>query len=210
VTAETAPASGLRLRDVAVSRGGRTIVAGVTLDIAPGENVLVKGPNGAGKTTLLRAVAGLSPLSAGSVAASGAESASERRIRIIYAGHADAAKAPLTVGENLQFWAKLYGAPASLAGKALAALDLERLRDARAAILSAGQKRRLGLARLIVSGKKIWLLDEPAASVDAASVGRLIAMIADHCAEGGAALIATHDRLDIPGARAVVVEEAPR
>ena len=210
MTAETAPAFGLRLRDVAVSRGDRTIVAGVTLDIATGETVLVKGPNGAVKSTLLRAVAGLAPLSAGSVSAGGGETVAERRLRIIYAGHADAAKAPLTVGENLKFWAKLYGAPASFVAKALAALDLERLRDARAAILSAGQKRRLGLARLIVSGKKIWLLDEPAASVDAASIDRLIAMIADHCAEGGAALIATHDRLDIPGARAVVVEEATR
>ncbi len=206
----TGRAAGLSLRDVAVARGGRTIVAGVTLDVAPGEAMLVKGPNGAGKTTLLRAVAGLSPLSAGEVFAHDAKSAPERRLRIIYAGHADAAKAPLTVDENLRFWAKLYGAPESLIGKALAALDLERLRNTRAAILSAGQKRRLGLARLIVSGKSIWLLDEPAASVDAASVSRLIGMIADHCAQGGTALIATHDRLDIPGARAVVVEEARR
>ncbi|MEE2693115.1 MAG: heme ABC exporter ATP-binding protein CcmA [Pseudomonadota bacterium] len=199
----------LDLHDVAVMRGGRKILAGVSLSVEPGESVLVRGPNGAGKTTLLRAVAGLLPLASGKAAANGEEKPDERRLRIIYCGHADAVKTPLTVTENLRFWAKLYSAPVSRIEASISALGLEHLTARRAGDLSAGQKRRLGLARPMISGKPVWLLDEPAASIDAASVARLTRMLEDHCAKGGCALIATHDRLDIPGARSVIVEEAP-
>lgn len=202
---EAAPFDGLRLSGVAVDRGGRPILADVSFDVAAGEAVLVKGPNGAGKTTLLRAVAGLLPLAAGAASVAGSDRPDDRRARTIYCGHSDAAKASLSVFENLRFWARIYGAPSTRMYEALGALGLEGLAATRAGILSAGQRRRLGLARLVISGKRFWLLDEPAASIDAASVGRLIDLVARHCAGGGAALIATHDRLDIPGARAVIV-----
>lgn len=192
----------LTLRGVSIARGGRAVLAGVDLDLRPGEVVLLKGPNGSGKTSLLRAIAGLGGLE-GDIDPPGLE---ERRRRIIYCGHADGVKAGLTVIEALQFWTRIYAAPVRRQDAALAALSLHGLEQRRAGTLSAGQKRRLGLARLVIAEKPVWLLDEPAASIDAASVDRLIALIAGHAAGGGSALIATHDRLAIAGARAVVIE----
>ncbi|MBB5518522.1 heme ABC exporter ATP-binding protein CcmA [Amphiplicatus metriothermophilus] len=199
-------AVGLRLEDVAVARGGRTILADVSLTLAPRETLLVKGRNGAGKTTLLRAIAGLLPVERGRIALTNAGSeAQDRRGHAIYAGHADALKPALTVRENLAFWAKLHRAPIARIEEALAALDLASLADQPAARLSAGQKRRAGLTRLVLSGKPLWLLDEPAAAIDADSLARLTGLVKAHCDKGGAAIIATHDRISLPSARAVIV-----
>ncbi|MGE0410232.1 MAG: heme ABC exporter ATP-binding protein CcmA [Amphiplicatus sp.] len=199
----------LALEGVAVARGGRPVVAGVTLTLAPGEAVRFKGANGAGKTSLLRAIAGLLPLAAGRIALDGSEAREPaRRARAVHCGHADGVKAAMSVRENLGFWATLYGAPKTRVEDALAAFGLARLRETRAADLSAGQRRRLGLCRLIIAAKPIWLLDEPTASMDAAASARLIGLIAAHRQEGGSVLIATHDRLDLPNARAFVLEAA--
>lgn len=195
-------ATRLGLKSLRVARGGRDILAGVDLVIEPGEAVLLKGANGSGKTTLLRAIAGLGPFE-GEISPGGAD---ERRMQIIYCGHADGVKPGLTVGETLDFWRRLYGASRAAPAEAGASLGLLGLEDRRAGALSAGQKRRLGLARLVIADKPVWLLDEPAASIDAPSVERLIALVAGHAARGGVALIATHDRLAIPGARAVRIE----
>lgn len=192
----------LTLKGAGVARGGRAVLAGIDFDLRPGEVVLLKGPNGSGKTSLLRSIAGLGALE-GVIDPSNIE---ERRRRIIYCGHADGVKSGLTVAETLRFWANVYGAPDERIGEAVAALALQGLEQRRTGTLSAGQKRRLGLARLVVADKAVWLLDEPAASIDAASVERLIALVTSHAARGGSALIATHDRLVIPGARAVLIE----
>ena len=178
---------------LAVARGGRRAVEGVSFQLDPGAALILRGPNGIGKTTLLRTVAGL-------------QDPVEGRIDLVpdsvaYAGHADGLKGALTVAENLAFWAQLFGAGRAQVDAALRALDLGDLADRPAAMLSAGQRRRLGLARLLVTGRPLWVLDEPTVSLDAASVARFAQVVADHLGQGGAALIATHIDLTLPQAR---------
>ena len=180
----------LCLEDVAVARGGVTLLDGVSFALAPGEALVLRGPNGSGKTTLLRSIAGLQPAVAGHI-----EAAPET---IAYAAHADGLKGTLTVAENLEFWAELFGTKGI--GPALEAFDLVALRNRRAQALSAGQKRRLGLARLLVTGRPVWVLDEPTVSLDAASVALFAEAVRRHLATGAAALIATHIDLGLDAA----------
>ncbi|MBK4215185.1 heme ABC exporter ATP-binding protein CcmA [Paracoccus caeni] len=180
----------LAVHDLAVSRGGLRAVEGVSFTLNAGEALILRGPNGVGKTTLLRTIAGLQPATAGLI-----EMAEDA---VAYAAHADGLKGALTVAENLRFWAQIFGGEV---GAALAAMDLEALADRPAASLSAGQKRRTGLARLLVTGRPLWVLDEPTVSLDAASVARFGAVLRGHLAGGGAALMATHIDLGLEGAR---------
>ena len=192
----------LSVRDLAVARGGQPILSGLSFDLRPGAALVLRGPNGIGKTTLLRTIAGLQP------AASGAIDLPPEGLA--YSGHADGLKATLTVSENLTFWARIFGQ--SRIGPALEALDLASLADRPAQTLSAGQKRRLGLARLLVTARRLWLLDEPTVSLDTASVALFAAAVRSHLAAGGAALMATHidlgldegDRLDLTPFRAAL------
>jgi heme exporter protein A len=181
----------LQVYDLAVSRGGLTVLEGVGFALAQGQLLILRGPNGVGKTTLLRTLAGLQPAYAGRVVVD--------QDQLTYSGHADGLKATLTVAENLAFWAAVHGQ--SQIEPALVAMNLTALRARRAADLSAGQKRRLGLARLMVTGRKIWLMDEPTVSLDAASVALFGAMLRLHLAQGGAAIVATHIDLGLPEAR---------
>ncbi|MDW4496711.1 heme ABC exporter ATP-binding protein CcmA [Sulfitobacter sp. D35] len=172
----------LDVSDLCVARGGFPVLTGVSFRLGAGEALVLRGPNGVGKTTLLRTVAGLQPPLSGRV--SGAED------QVAYAGHADGLKAMLTVEENLAFWARVFGQRTIDA--ALAAFDLAGLGDRLAGTLSAGQKRRLGLARLLVTGRPLWVLDEPTVSLDARSVALFAEAIRAHLGQGGSALIATH------------------
>ncbi len=181
----------LSVQDLAVTRGGIAILDRLSFTLAEGEALILRGPNGIGKTTLLRTIAGLQPPLAGRMDLPPEGAA--------YAGHADGLKATLTVTENLTFWAHIYGQ--SDLAPALAAMELGALADRPAQNLSAGQKRRLGLARLLVTGRRLWLLDEPTVSLDAASVGLFGAAIRRHLASGGAALMATHIDLGLDEAR---------
>ncbi len=188
---------GLTVDDLACSRSGRPVLAGVSLTLADGETLMLRGPNGAGKSTLLRALAGLLPLSAGRVTLDGHDLAADPDAvaeRIALTGHLDAIKLQLTVAENLAFWSALLGG--GPVGPALAALDLTPLADRPAHLLSAGQKRRLGLARLLLAPRRLWLLDEPTVALDAAAVTRLAEAIRAHADAGGMAIIATH--IDLP------------
>ncbi|MEM1129028.1 MAG: heme ABC exporter ATP-binding protein CcmA [Pseudomonadota bacterium] len=186
----------LQAVNLSCARGGAIVLEHVDFAVRPGETLILRGPNGIGKTTLLRTLAGLQPPRAGEVQG-GAE-------QIAYAAHADGLKATLTVSENLAFWVRIFG-NANVAD-ALAAFDLTDLAGREAQNLSAGQKRRLGLARLLVTGRRIWILDEPTVSLDRASVAQFAAAVKAHCKKGGAAVIATH--VDV-GLSADVLELTP-
>ena len=172
----------LRVENLTLARGGIPVLTGLGFELAPGTALIVRGPNGAGKTTLLRTIAGLQASLTGQI--TGAQD------QIAYAGHADGLKAMLSVIENLSFWAAVFGQ-----GRIDAALDAYALRplaDRLAGTLSAGQKRRLGLARLLVTGRSIWVLDEPTVSLDAEATRMFADAVRAHLGQGGSALIATH------------------
>ena len=182
---------GCQADNLSCARGGIAVLSGVTFALSPGQALILRGPNGVGKTTLLRCIAGLQPAVAGGIVLPEAG--------VIYAAHADGVKGMLSVAENLAFWAAVQGARGIEA--ALQAMDLAGLADRPAQNLSAGQRRRLGLARLCLGGRSaLWLLDEPTVSLDAASVGLVERALAEHLAQGGMALVATHLDLDLPGA----------
>lgn len=173
----------LSVQNFACARGGVPVLAGVNFDVEAGNALILRGPNGIGKTTLLRSLAGLQPATQGMVAFPEDEGA--------YASHADGIKTALTVTENLKFWADVHGA--SLPADILDTFDLLELRDRLGGTLSAGQKRRLGLARLGVIGRKVLFLDEPTVSLDGFSVKLFASWLQNtHLAAGGIAVIATH------------------
>lgn len=173
---------GLSVENLTVARGGVPLLTGVSFSISSGEALILRGPNGSGKTTLLRTIAGLQPAIEGDVIC--------EDDAIAYAAHSDGLKASLTVSENLQYWADVFGT--SDITDALEHFDLKALSDRPAHALSAGQKRRLGLARLLVTGRPIWVLDEPTVSLDQASVQQFAENVKRHLAAGGMALLATH------------------
>lgn len=182
-------ASLVRADRVAALRGERLVLSGVSLAVQPGGALLLLGPNGSGKSTLLRLLAGLKRPDAGSVAWP------DLTVPVAYLGHLDAIKPGLTARENLHFAAA--GQPVT---PALAALGLERLGDLPARMLSAGQRRRLALARLPLSRAPLWLLDEPTLGLDTASLGLLATLLASHRAGGGGVVAATHQDIVLPGA----------
>lgn len=187
----------LSVQNLACARGGVPVLEGVNFALHPGRALILRGPNGIGKTTLLRTLAGLQPALAGVVSVPAETMA--------YGAHADGLKATLTVTENLTFWARVYGT--GDIAPALKAFDLEYLTGRQAQNLSAGQKRRLGLARLLVTGRPFWVLDEPTVSLDVASVGLFASAVRAHLAAGGAALIATH--IDLGLHEAEVLDLSP-
>ncbi len=180
----------LSTSDLAVARGGVTVLQGLTFAVAPGQALILRGPNGSGKTTLLRTLAGLQPPADGTYQLPPDS--------VAYAAHADGLKSTLTVAENLSFWSEIYGGHPI--DQALTLLNLTQLTRRRAGELSAGQKRRLGLARLLVTGRRIWLLDEPTVSLDVASVALFADVVRAHLKTGGLAVIATHVDLGLPEA----------
>ena len=177
----------LSVSDVSVSRGGRVLLEGVTFDLQAGRAIVLTGKNGIGKTSLLRTLAGLQDANSGYV--------DVPQNGVVYSAHLDGIKHALSVAENLQFWGAVFGR--SNVDAALETFELYHLRDVMAGALSAGQKRRLGLARLLVSGRSIWLLDEPTVSLDLGSIKQLTRVLNEHLGAGGSTIIATHSALDL-------------
>jgi heme exporter protein A len=182
-------------------RGERLVFRALDFVVAPGEALVVQGPNGAGKSSLLRLAAGLLRPAAGSLTWNRAPVDADpdaHRARLAYVGHLDAVKPALTARENLAFWSRLAGGGADI-GPALAAMGLGALAEVRAQFLSAGEKRRLNLARLAACPAPLWLLDEPTVSLDQAGVARFTELARAHLANGGLIMAATHLPLDLPG-----------
>jgi heme exporter protein A len=192
--------STLTAENLACARGDRVLFEGLSFQLARGQALAVEGANGAGKTSLLRLIAGFLAPSAGRLvlAAGGGTSddGEERGKQIGWLGHQDGLKPQLTVREQLAFFAALYGAKGDIES-ALAEVGLARQKDFPCRFLSAGQRRRLGLARLMVSGRPLWLLDEPFAALDSEGQTMIAQAMARHCQSGGMVIAATHDPLPL-------------
>jgi heme exporter protein A len=187
--------------DLACRRGGREVFAGVSFRVAAGEALTISGRNGAGKSSLLRLVCGLLRVARGRLAIEGGDDELTIGEQAHYLGHQDALKPSLSVAENLRFWAGFLGdGTGDLAGP-LAAVGLDQLADLPAAYLSAGQKRRLSIARLIAVKRPIWLLDEPTSALDVTAQQRLTELMRAHLGSGGLILAATHGALGLDNAQ---------
>jgi heme exporter protein A len=173
-------------------RGGRILFASLSFSVAAGQALLVTGPNGAGKTTLLRTIAGFLPPEAGRIHLDGGAAEAGIAEQCHYVGHANAVKPSLTVAENAAFWSGFLGGAPGRLEAALAAFGLAALRDIPAGYLSAGQRRRAGLLRLLLAERPLWLLDEPTTSLDAAAQEMLAGAVNQHLAAGGLVVAATH------------------
>lgn len=192
-------------RDLTCDRGGRRVLDGVDFDVGAGEALVITGPNGAGKSTLLRLVAGFLRRAGGDLRLEGGAEEADIPEQAHYLGHADALKAAFTLRETLETWARILGGGTERVVDALEEVGLDHLADLPAAYLSAGQRRRLGLARLVAIERPIWLLDEPTTAIDAASETRLVQSIEAHLARGGLILTATHAPLGLGRAKSLVL-----
>jgi heme exporter protein A len=191
----------LRADELACNRGGRDVFRGLSFSVAAGEAMVVTGRNGAGKSSLLRMIAGLVRISAGRLDLDGGEPDAPVAEHAHYLGHQDAMKPSLTVGENLLFWTKFFGIGRAAVEPALEAVDLSPLAGLPAAYLSAGQRRRLSIARLVAVPRPIWLLDEPTSALDVPSQKRLAELMRDHLAGGGIIVAAAHGPIGLERAR---------
>ncbi len=192
--------STLTVEKLACLRGERLLFEGLSFQLRAGQALSVEGANGAGKTSLLRIIAGFMSPAAGAIRVT--EDGQDivdgevRGRRIGWMGHQDALKGPLTVAEQLTFYARLHNSTLEQ-GPVLEQVGLSRQRDLPCRYLSAGQKRRLGLARLLVCARPLWLLDEPFAALDSAGKGLVARLMVEHCGRGGMVLAATHEPLGL-------------
>jgi heme exporter protein A len=185
--------------ELACVRGGRNVFAGLSFSVSAGEALMITGANGAGKSSLLRLIAGLVHLDGGVLRLEGGDCELTIPEQAHYLGHQDALKPSLSVAENLDFWRRFLGGAAG--EPALATVGLERIADLPAAYLSAGQRRRLSIARLISVPRPIWLLDEPTSALDVGAQGMLAELMEKHVSGGGLILAATHVAIGLMSTR---------
>lgn len=195
-------------------RGTKIVFGGVSFSLSDGESLVLTGPNGSGKTSLLRVVAGFIPSLTGQVYLSGAGDEAYIQEKCHYIGHLNGVKPGLTISENLQFYARYLGDEGRAGGQnvdaALEAFSLSDICHIPAGLLSAGQKRRVGLARLLAAPRPIWFLDEPSVSLDQASTDMLASIIGDHLRGGGIVVAATHVPLGLDFAKSLDMREGTR
>ena len=184
----------ISVKSLSVSRGGTNLLEGLDIELNSGQAGILRGPNGVGKTTLLRALAGLQPIETGKIQYSIDD--------VCYSGHADGVKPTLTVRENLEFWADIFGHHSI--SEAAEQFMISDFLDLKVGTLSAGQKRRVGLSRLGLTGRSVWLLDEPTVSLDQTSVSIFENIIKDHLLKNGCALIATHIDLGLEDSAKII------
>ncbi len=190
--------SALKAHSLQCRRGGRLVFSDVEFSVSSGQALAVTGRNGAGKSSLLRLIAGLLPVAAGRVTLEGGDDERTVGEQAHYLGHQDALKPSLSVEENLKFWIDYLGGTGTTAG-ALEAAGLGNLATLPAAYLSAGQRRRLSLARLVAIRRPLWLLDEPSSTLDRHAQEILVQFMRAHLADGGLIVAATHSALGIDG-----------
>lgn len=198
----------LDARGLTVRRGYRTLFEGLDFTLAAGEVIQLFGANGSGKSTLLRTLAGFSSPDGGTIRWDGLSEEIEPATLLHYAGHREALRDALTARENLVFAAGLLGGDESRIDPVLKRLGAARLADLPVRVLSAGQRRRIGLARLLVAPRPFWLLDEPLAALDTAGQALVAELLAEQRAAGGAALVATHHAIDVVSTRLTLGEAA--
>jgi heme exporter protein A len=194
--------------DMACHRGGRDVFSGVGFAVGAGEALTVTGRNGAGKSSLLRCIVGLVRLTQGRLTLEGGDNELSIAEQAHYLGHQDALKPSLSVTENLRFWVGFFGAESADLQSPLEAVGLDALADLPAAYLSAGQRRRLSIARLLAAKRPLWLLDEPTSTLDAAAQSRLADLMRAHLANGGLIIAATHGSLGLSGAAELRLDQA--
>ncbi len=190
-----------------INRGERRIVGPLDIIIDPGNTLAVRGPNGAGKSTMLRALAGLLPITSGSATLTDVDDDTPTAEYCHYFGHLDGLKSALTVQENLNFYQSLYGNKFMSIDDALVQVALPHTLNLPVAYLSAGMRKRVALARMLLNHRPLWLLDEPTSALDAASQDRLGQMMENHVGAGGIIIAATH--LPLPGNISAVLEIEP-
>jgi heme exporter protein A len=196
--------------NLAAERGGEPVFSGVSFALGDGEGLVVTGPNGSGKSTLLRVVAGLLAATDGAIRLEdGGDEWPELPAACHYLGHQNAMKTALSVEENLRFWQEFCGAPHLEIGEALDMVGLPQVAALPFGYLSTGQKRRISIAKLLVSWRPVWLLDEPTAGLDAASERQFAALMAAHLEDGGLIVAATHIPLGLEGAKELRLGDAP-
>ncbi|WDI30863.1 heme ABC exporter ATP-binding protein CcmA [Hyphococcus flavus] len=188
---------GFEAENAGCDRAGEPVVRGVSFSFSPGDALQLFGPNGSGKSSLLSMFAGLIPLAEGALRwhLGDEQSATPFEQSVFFLGHDASVKPSLTARENLSFWAACYGAGKERIDAAIDSVKAMTFADLRASRLSAGQRRRIDLARAVLADRPVWLLDEPAAAIDSDGVEVIRNMIAEHRARGGLAIIATHDHL---------------
>jgi heme exporter protein A len=199
--------SRLMATELACIRGGRTVFSGVSFAVDAGETLLISGANGAGKSSLLRLVAGLVRIASGRLELEGGDAEASLSEQAHYLGHQDALKSSLTVAENLAFWTRYLDG--GTAAAALETVGLGAIAHLPAAYLSAGQRRRLSIARLIAVERPLWLLDEPTSALDAAAQAMLAGIMRRHLAAGGMILAATHGPIGLDGTKELRLGSRP-
>ena len=195
-------------REVSCVRGGREVFSRLSFEASSGDALAVVGPNGSGKTSLLRLIAGVLAPAGGSIALEGGDGELTLSEQSHYLGHRDALKPALSVAENLNFWRDFLGGTPSDPAENLAAVELDHAAQLPAAFLSAGQRRRLSIARLLTVRRPVWLLDEPTNALDTAGQKLFADLMADHLSRGGLIIAATHTPLGVP-TRTLRIGDAP-